>query len=40
MVLSDLLVRVDERAGEMAQGYDRARIAGQMCEASYSALIK
>ena len=38
MVLSDLLSRADERAGELAQAYDRARIAGQQCEASYDAL--
>ncbi len=40
MVLSDLLTRADERAGELAQAYDRARIAGLACEASYNALIK
>ncbi|MCE0961709.1 MULTISPECIES: DUF2514 domain-containing protein [Pseudomonas] len=40
MVLSDLLARADERAGELAQAYDRARIAGLACEASYNALIK
>ncbi|WP_176509713.1 MULTISPECIES: DUF2514 domain-containing protein [Pseudomonas] len=39
MVLSDLLARADARAGELAQAYDRARIAGQLCEASYNALI-
>lgn len=38
MVLSDLLARADERAGELAQAYDRARIAGHQCEASYDAL--
>jgi len=38
MVLSDLLTRADERAGELAQAYDRARIAGHQCEASYDAL--
>ncbi|UVM65018.1 DUF2514 domain-containing protein [Pseudomonas sp. B21-009] len=40
MVLSDLLARADARAGELAKAYDRARIAGLACEASYTALIK
>ena len=40
MVLSDLLARADARAGELAKAYDQARIAGQLCEASYNALIK
>ncbi|MND23338.1 hypothetical protein D3C76_541940 [compost metagenome] len=40
MVLSDLLTRADERAGELAKAYDNARIAGRACEASYNALIK
>ncbi|EKT4568623.1 DUF2514 domain-containing protein [Pseudomonas putida] len=40
MVLSDLLARADQRAGELANAYDRARIAGLACEASYNALIK
>jgi hypothetical protein len=39
MVLSDLLARADARAGELAKVYDRARIAGLACEASYNALI-
>lgn len=39
MVLSDLLARADTRAGELAKAYDRARIAGLACEASYNALI-
>ncbi|WP_200627842.1 DUF2514 domain-containing protein [Pseudomonas sp. LAM2023] len=38
MVLSDLLARADERAGELAKAYDRARIAGELCVASYSSL--
>ncbi|MEE1922696.1 DUF2514 domain-containing protein [Pseudomonas sp. 148P] len=38
MVLSDLLRRADERAGELAAAYDRARIAGLVCERSYDAL--
>lgn len=40
MVLSDLLARADARAGELAKAYDRARIAGMTCEASYNALTK
>ena len=40
MVLSDLLARADERAGELAKAYDLARIAGLACEASYNALMK
>ncbi|MFJ5188440.1 DUF2514 domain-containing protein [Pseudomonas fulva] len=40
MVLSDLLARADDRAGELAKAYDQARIAGQLCEASYNALIR
>ena len=39
MVLSELRDRADARAGELAKAYDRARIAGQLCEASYNALI-
>ncbi|WP_412481657.1 DUF2514 domain-containing protein [Pseudomonas asiatica] len=38
MVLSDLLTRADERAGELATALDRARIAGQQCEREYDAL--
>ncbi|MFJ2981177.1 MULTISPECIES: DUF2514 domain-containing protein [unclassified Pseudomonas] len=38
MVLSDLLARADERAGELAKAYDRARTAGLTCEAVYNAL--
>ncbi|WP_323157812.1 DUF2514 domain-containing protein [Pseudomonas fulva] len=38
MVLSDLLTRADARAGELAKAYDRARIAGLACEASYTGL--
>ncbi|WP_313740454.1 DUF2514 domain-containing protein [Pseudomonas sp.] len=40
MVLSELLARADARAGELAKAYDRARIAGLTCEASYNALTK
>lgn len=39
MVLSDLLSRADKRAGELAKAYDAARIAGQACEAAYTALM-
>ena len=39
MVLSDLFARADARAGELAKAYDQARIAGQLCEASYNALV-
>lgn len=39
MVLSELRDRADARAGELAKAYDRARIAGQLCESSYNALI-
>lgn len=38
MVLSDLLARADARAGELAAAYDRARLAGLACEASYRGL--
>jgi hypothetical protein len=40
MVLSELLSRADARAGDLAKAYDRARIAGMACEASYNALIR
>ncbi|ENB9666617.1 DUF2514 domain-containing protein [Pseudomonas putida] len=39
MVLSDLFARADARAGELAKAYDQARIAAQLCERSYNALI-
>ncbi|MBF8703236.1 MULTISPECIES: DUF2514 domain-containing protein [Pseudomonas putida group] len=39
MVLSELRDRADARAGELAKAYDRARIAGQLCESSYNALV-
>ncbi|ASV38990.1 hypothetical protein CI807_23200 [Pseudomonas sp. NS1(2017)] len=38
MVLSDLLQRADKRAGELAAAYDRARIAGLVCERSYDSV--
>ena len=37
-LLSDLLSRVDERAGELAEFADRAHIAGRTCEAAYDSL--
>lgn len=37
-LLSDLLSRVDERAGELAVFADRAHIAGRACEAAYDSL--
>ncbi|MBA6067703.1 DUF2514 domain-containing protein [Pseudomonas mosselii] len=40
MVLSDLLARADARAGELAAAYDRARVAGLACEASYVSLVQ
>jgi hypothetical protein len=38
MVLSELFQRADKRAGELAAAYDRARIAGLACEASYHSI--
>ena len=38
MVLSDLLTRADERAGELAKAYDSARRAGEQCQREYDAL--
>lgn len=35
LVLSDVFARLDQRAGELAEAYDRARIAGLACEAAY-----
>ena len=40
MVLSELLERSVATNTELAAAYDRARIAGLACEASYDALIK
>lgn len=37
-LLSDLLSRADERAGELADFADRASIAGRACEAAYDSL--
>ena len=38
MVLADLLSRADERAGELAAAYDRARVSGLACERAYDAI--
>lgn len=38
LLLGELFKRADEVAGELAAYADRARIAGQACEASYGAL--
>ncbi|MGL6237823.1 DUF2514 domain-containing protein [Aeromonas dhakensis] len=40
MVLADLLSRADERAGELAAAYDRARASGLACERAYQSLSK
>jgi len=40
MVLSDLLDRAVDTNRELAAAYDRARIAGAACEASYDALMR
>ena len=37
-LLSDLLSRADERAGELAEFADRAHIAGRACEAAYDSV--
>lgn len=37
-LLSDLLSRADERAGELADFADRSHIAGRACEAAYDSL--
>lgn len=39
VVLADLLGRADERAGELAAAYDRARASGLACERAYLSLI-
>ncbi|MDN7729246.1 DUF2514 family protein [Burkholderia orbicola] len=38
-LLADVLGRADQRAGELAEYADRARIAGQQCERDYDALM-
>lgn len=40
VVLADLRRSADEEAGSLAAALDRSRIAGQLCEAMYSAAIK
>lgn len=37
-LLSDLLSRADDRAGELAEFADRAHIAGRACEAAYDSV--
>ncbi|RQZ58034.1 DUF2514 family protein [Burkholderia cepacia] len=37
-LLADVLSRADQRAGDLAEYADRARIAGQQCERDYDAL--
>nr|WP_249179253.1 DUF2514 family protein [Burkholderia cenocepacia] len=37
-LLANVLGRADQRAGELAEYADRARIAGQQCERDYDAL--
>lgn len=39
-VLADVLGRADQRAGDLAEALDQARIAGQACERAYDALNK
>lgn len=38
LVLADLFSRADERAGQLAEYADQARIAGQSCERAYESL--
>ncbi|MGU7780544.1 DUF2514 family protein [Burkholderia sp. PU8-34] len=38
VLLADVLGRADDRAGELAEYADRARIAGQQCQRDYDAL--
>lgn len=38
VVLSDVLSRADERAGQLAAAYDRARASGLACERAYESL--
>lgn len=40
LLLTELFKRADQRAEELAEYADRARIAGQACEQSYDALKK
>lgn len=39
LVLADVLRRSDERSGQLAAAYDRARAAGLACERAYDALV-
>lgn len=39
LLLADVLGRADQRAGDLAQYADAARIAGQKCERDYDALM-
>jgi len=39
-LLADVLGRIDQRAGDLAEYADRLRIAGVACERSYEALTK
>lgn len=39
VVLADVLGRADERAGQLAAAYDRARAAGLACERAYDGLL-
>jgi hypothetical protein len=38
VVLADVLARLDQRTGELAEAYDRARAAGDACERAYDAV--
>lgn len=38
VVLADVLSRADERAGQLAAAYDRARASGLACEQAYESL--
>lgn len=38
-LLTDMLTRIDEAAGELARYADEARIAGEACQGAYGALI-
>jgi hypothetical protein len=38
VVLSDVLSRMDARARELAEAYDRSRIAGSACQSAYDAI--
>jgi hypothetical protein len=40
VVLGGLLEEADRMAGSLAEAFARSRIAGQVCEAAYAALVK